>query len=250
MSKSLGQKMKFFRNKNCISQFDLEMALGLSAGSVSRIENDLVNPTKETIVKVANFLKLSQAEVAYLLDVNHSDPTPEEVENMINSLRAHFKKKTVFAYLLDNKSIILEISDGFKIIAKLARLDLSKIYNSQVAEVVFDPSLGLRKFIKDFDNVATSVIAVLKQERDYLIDESWWKELIERLKKQPDFQRLWDSLPDEAINLLEEERRIVEFDLLVKKFEFTYTWTNIPNDPRFVVVEYKLNKSATASEVI
>lgn len=250
MSKSLGQKIKSFRNRSSISQFDLELAVGLSAGNISRIENDMINPTKETILKIATELNLSQTEISYLLDINHADPTKKEIEETIKLINSHFKKKTVFAYLLDNKSKILEISDGFKILAKLVGLDLSKIYSSQLAEVVFNPDLGLRKYIKDFDAAAISVIAVLKQERDYLMDEAWWNDLLERLKRQPDFERLWNSVSDEELNLLEEEKRTVEFDIKIKRLKFVYTWTNLPKDPRFVVVEYKLARSIKAFEAI
>ena len=41
-----------------------------SAGTISRIENGKVNPTKETLLTIAEELKLDSIETAYLLGID------------------------------------------------------------------------------------------------------------------------------------------------------------------------------------
>lgn len=249
MSKTVGQKLKFFRNRSSISQFDVELGVGLATGNLSRIESGMINPTKETISRIAKFFNLSQTELAYLLDINHTDPTNEEIDEARRSIASHFRKKSTFGYLLDNKSRIIDISDGFKLIGKIIRLDPNKLVGAQIAEIVFDSNYGLRKYIKDFDQTAISVVAVLRQEKEYLLDEPWWNELIKRLMKLPDFKRLWDELSGKEFEVFELSSRTVEFNLGFKTLKFVYSWTNLPKDQRFIIVEYKRLESK-ASEAI
>lgn len=55
-----------------MSQLDLEMTINSSPGSISRIENGKINPTKETLHKIADALCLNCFERAELLGINIS----------------------------------------------------------------------------------------------------------------------------------------------------------------------------------
>lgn len=67
---ALGQKIRNFRIKAGLSQFELENQIGASPGSLSRIENGQVNPTKETLQKVIEVLDLRISEAATLFNLN------------------------------------------------------------------------------------------------------------------------------------------------------------------------------------
>jgi len=69
MNNTVGQKIKNFRKRSGKSQFELELDIDASPGSISRIESGEVNPTKETIKKIAVTLELSSAETGELLGV-------------------------------------------------------------------------------------------------------------------------------------------------------------------------------------
>lgn len=59
---TLGEKIRKFRKRAGMSQLDLEVAIGAAAGSISRIENGEVNPTKETLSRIANSLSLKPSD--------------------------------------------------------------------------------------------------------------------------------------------------------------------------------------------
>lgn len=69
----IGEKIRSFRKRAGMSQLDLEVAIDASNGSISRIESGEVNPTKETLLKIANELKLVTFESAVLFGLNISD---------------------------------------------------------------------------------------------------------------------------------------------------------------------------------
>ena len=70
---SLGQKIKLYRQRAKLSQFELEIEIGASAGSISRLENNLVNPTKETLLHLSQVLDLSFDEKVDFFGLNYAE---------------------------------------------------------------------------------------------------------------------------------------------------------------------------------
>ena len=70
ISKKIGLKIKFERQKRGFSQEDLAFEAGLSRNSVWKIETNQVSPTIATLEKIANALGMDFAE---LLDVSKVD---------------------------------------------------------------------------------------------------------------------------------------------------------------------------------
>lgn len=64
--------LKKYRLNKGVSQLDLELAINASTGTISRIENGRINPTKETLFKIAEFLELDSYETLILIGVNTS----------------------------------------------------------------------------------------------------------------------------------------------------------------------------------
>lgn len=71
---TLGQKISAYRKRAKMSQLDLEIAIDAGQGSISRIENDQVNPTKETIMLISKALDLTDEQIASLFNLNVIDP--------------------------------------------------------------------------------------------------------------------------------------------------------------------------------
>lgn len=78
-SRILGDKIKHFRKRAGFSQFQLELELGAAPGTISRIEAGKVNPTKETLLKIVDVLKLRSFEAAVLFNLE-LDELPKIVE--------------------------------------------------------------------------------------------------------------------------------------------------------------------------
>lgn len=64
-----GTRIKKFRELKKLSQFELEAKAKLAFGSISRIENGNVNPTKESLFKIAYALQLTKQEVIELFGI-------------------------------------------------------------------------------------------------------------------------------------------------------------------------------------
>jgi len=69
MNNTVGQKIKNFRKRAGKSQFELELDIDASPGSISRIESGEVNPTKETLIKIIEALDIIGVEATSLFGV-------------------------------------------------------------------------------------------------------------------------------------------------------------------------------------
>lgn len=58
-----GLTVRQFRKSRNMSQMDLELKTGLNFGVISRIEKCRINPTKETLFRIAIALNLNPAEI-------------------------------------------------------------------------------------------------------------------------------------------------------------------------------------------
>lgn len=73
MDKTLGEKIKQYRLRSNLSQFELESKINASNGTISRIENNTINPTKETLLKLIDILNLNVNELLDLFGIKKSN---------------------------------------------------------------------------------------------------------------------------------------------------------------------------------
>lgn len=69
----IGQKIRNFRRRENLSQSEMENKAEMSPGSLSRIENGEVNPTKETLLKIIDVLNLTTIEASALFGLELTD---------------------------------------------------------------------------------------------------------------------------------------------------------------------------------
>lgn len=136
MENNIGEKIRKFRQGQSLSQMDLEMEIGASTGSISRIENNLVKPTKETLSKIAKALKLKPSEVADLLGLKIF--SPEELIIAINTLSKCLDLETTLQTAVDimfdlypnyNGGVVLLVDEtkqyvGSKTVSKMPRVEV------------------------------------------------------------------------------------------------------------------------------
>lgn len=240
-SLTVGQKIHNLRKKAGMSQLELETAIDASNGMISRIEADKTNPTKETLFAISQALKLNSAEEAYLLDVFHSDPTPADVAKVLASTSTKLDSENYYGYLIDNKSRVVEISKGFKNILHVHGVDTAPFYGKNVAYIFFDRSLGLSKILEESkrEHMGKYLVAVLRQERAYLMDEPWWRQLLAELNNSSEFTSLWKEQEKGELDVYETSSRTVYLSLGGKEMPMLYSMITLHFDPRFRLIEYQ-----------
>ena len=85
----IGNKLREYRIRANVSQLQLELSIGASTGSISRIENGLVNPSKETLLKIAEVLNLNFLEKAELLGIQITTEDLVLIVSNVEKLQLH-----------------------------------------------------------------------------------------------------------------------------------------------------------------
>lgn len=168
----IGRKLYVFREDRKFSQSKLELEAGLSFGTISRIENGTVNPTKETLKKLAEVLNLDDDEFFYLIRSKNSTPTQQEINEIVKKLNPVIGESEFPCYLMDCEfrvwgwnSIILELfgidpdkTEKYKGQSVMKILFLSefnlrnKIPRNKLTEIITQQVLGYRKVVKKYKN--------------------------------------------------------------------------------------------------
>lgn len=233
----LGRKIYVLREDRSLSQSKLEVEAGLSFGTLSRIENGNINPTKETIIKIAQVLGLHDHEFQYLISPVKSSPDMEEIERMKLLLASEIKEEAIPAYLIDTK---LRVWDWNKMILELIganEVNAEKYRGYTCMKLLFLSEFNIRNRIpKD------KLVKVIKQQVDtykflsnkYRNEYTTYSEIRELLK-DISFKKAWKSenelkyFPLKNEFYLKYDNTILNIDILLNIFS---------KDQRFIIVKY------------
>jgi transcriptional regulator with XRE-family HTH domain len=241
---TLGEKIRFFRTQKKLSQSQLELDADLSFGTVSRIECGQINPTKETLVKIAQELKLTTTDLNYLIELKKSDPTKEEIASTVKEVQPLLDQETLPAYVMDNRFRIWAGNKMLLEIFGVSKEDAEKNYGSNVLQLTFTMFNIINKIPKKYlIPVLKEQLAIFKQESDRFSQENYAQELFKSLQENKLFSKLWKSdLPDQSLF----RRAKYYLNYKGKTLNIFITRSPIPADERFIFVEYFPQDKETA----
>jgi len=242
----IGEIIRNYRKAHSMSQLDLEFAIEAASGHISRIESGAINPTKETLLKIARALNLNQKDENILLGLDpYRLPTEQEIEiairdshSYINNCQTPAYLSDVFWFLYDANKVILSLL-GFEASADEMR---KKFRGSHLLDWMFNPELPFRRFIpKDkFQEVTLNQLTYFMKQVDYKNqhDQFWLQELISRCSCYPNFKEEWERVINTSASVIQtEEKRII---LATHYGEVTFYLSEIRlnTNPHFEIVEY------------
>ncbi|KXK26781.1 MAG: Helix-turn-helix motif protein [candidate division WS6 bacterium OLB20] len=173
MSESVGDKIRTYRKRAGVSQLDLEMAIGASPGSLSRIENGVNNPTKETILKIADHLSLSDLELGDLFGIVFD--TPSKLLNIINNLEGILNTDELLQYAVDEVAkvlgfsiVVLLLVDGDRLrVSAFSRTNLALITIGRLGKNLTSLSVSLTEHPDNY------LVRVVKEKKKYYSDYNY-----------------------------------------------------------------------------
>src|SRR5690606_17634368 len=134
--KILGQRIRNFRKRAGLSQMELEGEIGASAGYLSRVENGEINPTKETIVTIAEKLELNDKEIDYLYGKLFYPATKEEIGRAVKQVTNYLESENVMGYLLDDRNRVWAASKTFQKILHLSDSELQALTGKGLTDIM------------------------------------------------------------------------------------------------------------------
>jgi len=149
---TLGQKIRNFRKRAGMTQMDLELAVGMANGGISRIENGKVNPSKETLLKIGNILKLNSQEMGELFGITtKEEPKLKVMKDILFIILEYLGKNISETDLVNFCQQMLQILDKYininwiAISLSLADVDKNYIQLKYIPEFIF--SEFLRRYL-------------------------------------------------------------------------------------------------------
>jgi transcriptional regulator with XRE-family HTH domain len=139
MTTTIGQKISYFRKREGLSQMDLENLIHASNGSISKMENNQTNPTKETLLEIGNVLKLDTKELNYLIGISAEPVSETEIIEAKKDIEILFQSKDVLGYLIDDRGRFISISQGFINFFNLNDNILNKFIGKSFINFVLNP---------------------------------------------------------------------------------------------------------------
>lgn len=243
---TLGRKLYAFREDRKLSQSRLEVEAELSFGTISRIENGLTNPTRETLLKISKVLELDNLEFTYLIQDRKPLPSKKEINEMIANMASVIEGSVFPCYLMDcewrvwswNK-IVLDLYEinpkrtsdylgmnlmrillfsEFNIVDKIPKKHWPRIFLEQIATY--------RKFVYAYRN------------EDFTSNE------LRFLKKDKQFKQMWDKLSNIKDFIVTNAFYLNRHG---KDLEMEIISQPVQNDFRFLVVKYYPKNYETAT---
>ena len=225
-----------------MTQQELELGIGASFGHISRIESGKINPTKETLLKIAEVLKLKQKEINYLLGVGLNQVILGEIQEALAITQNYFNSSPYPSYLADDRFFVYNWNNKMLELLGVSpkRADLFRGIN--ILEILFNPQLEFRKTISPdrWEGIALNELIFFIREIDYVNrkHEEWLISLIRSLKRYEEFEYLWVQaqknfqkgiIPGENLIYFCKEKRETCFFMSVFKVNLC---------PRFRITEY------------
>lgn len=234
---SIGEKIRFFRKRSGMSQIDLELEAGMASGALSRIEQGIVNPSKETILSLGKLLNLNHNEMADLFEIRPLYPTQTEIDEAIEEVKDRFQRPDVWAYLIDEWVNIYSASQGFIELLQISPEKLAKILGNCLYEVLFDENLPIRPGL-DHRYIGEDFALEIARMRVEIptLEES---ELFKRLMRIPEFPAIYEQaklIPNSEI--ISPLNKNVRFKINGQGVILTFGRERLKKNPRFEVIEY------------
>ncbi len=194
----LGQRIKYFRKRSGLSQLELEAAIATSAGSLSRIENGDVNPTKETLEKIGQALNLTLKQIVYLNGLLADCATEQEVALAINKVSEYFHRKGVLSYMIDDRWRLLYASGSFINLLGFTQAEVNKILGKTLVEVMVDETLGAMKFLEgeNYEKLLEDELSRFYFEVGFMGDDPIFQKSLKSIESNQIAKKVWNIVID------------------------------------------------------
>ncbi len=237
---SLGERIKNYRLKKGMSQFEVEIEVELAQGVLSRIENGKINPTKETLVKLIDILQLPHDDAALLFGIGDEPPTKEEADKVLEEVEIFLKDPTKLGYLTDNFWTFWGASETFKVILGQQGINVEEMRGGNVMEQLVQTSSPIRNLLspENIETILLNQVSFFKHWLKERINTQWGKKTLARFMTYTDFKKYWELADPHKASFFNDEDRKVTFLIGGQKLDYLCTPRVVLSDSRFELIEF------------
>jgi transcriptional regulator with XRE-family HTH domain len=201
----LGELMRFWRHERGKSQLDLSMVTGISQRHLSFVESGRSAPSRDFLSIVSDALNIPLRERNVLLLASGYAPQYSEqsmdaeqmaivtraIDRMLHQHEPHP------ALVLDRHWNVVRTNEAApRFFGSFIDLEI-RPKPRNLLDLMFDPA-GMRPFVEDWEKVAAGLLQRIRREAVGQVVDAGLRELLERLRKYPDIERLKPPLAPQS----------------------------------------------------
>ncbi len=185
MTIDLGKRIRYFRERAGLKQEDIELQAGFAQGLMSRIENNKINPSKETIQQIVDVLELNSRETNYLIGQTALPATDKEIGLALEDVKKFLDKRGVIAYVLDDRWRLIAISKTFERVLDKMSLDKNKLFKHTVIRLLLDDKLAIKQLIdqEDYKDILQAQLTHYYSAVGFMKDDPYFKDTMRFVQK-------------------------------------------------------------------
>lgn len=242
MSVNVGGRIKYFRKQAGLTQLDLEMKAGISTGALSRIESNQKNATKETILAISQALNLSYVHTSFLYGDLSLPANDSEIEKAKIEAHEILSKRGKLNYLIDDRWRFIAISDTFKKLLRITPEEEKYVIGKTTMQTIVRKDSPVIKVVDpdNYLNLLEYYIPYYYSEMHHMFDDPVYLNTLDDIMSNPVARKLWNSIDQKQIKkFVEDDERKIDFDILGRKFTLYYSFSLLPVNSRFHVIEFR-----------
>jgi transcriptional regulator with XRE-family HTH domain len=238
---TLGDKIMHFRKKAGFSQFELEIEIDASPGSLSRIEHGSTNPSKETLNKIAEALNLNFREVDYLNGPLSKLPSESEINDAVDSIHQYLNNDNVIAYILDGRARIVYCTQGIIDLLGINKSAMQNSFGKSIVAFVLDPNVNVTS---NFDpsyseEMLTNMLTRYYVKCGFMVGDPSYEETISLINNNDFTKLIWDRIVQNPPHTVPElDRRKIYLLKNGKSQVLAYSIEPLEYNKQFELVEY------------
>lgn len=224
---------------------DLELEMDAAFGSISRIESNKTNPTRDTVLRLSQVLKLNERELDYLIGFSAVPATISEVQYACQEVAGLFSKPGVIAYLIDDRFRLCAMSDTFRKWLKIDGKTFEQVmFLKNYIALLLEPEYGLSHYIAGTGVYFNLKLLLLrfKYQMGFMFDDVSFAEAIDAIEENPMAKAVWEHISTGSGTLksayISNQERKTHFNINGQKVSLQYATEPLQKYRRFDVVEY------------
>jgi transcriptional regulator with XRE-family HTH domain len=223
-----------------MSQLELEAAIDSSAGAISRIENNQVNPTKETILNIAKILNLNNIEIDYLIGQTALPAREREIDSAKEESSEILNQRGRLAYLLDDRWRFYSISATFIKLLKMSQSEIDYVIGRTTAQIIVEEESPVMHWVdkEHYLELLNTYLPTYYSAMSHMDDDPIFQNSVKAIKKNKLAKEIWNGLSMSDRRYSPQENRVIHFKMFGIKFPLYYSWQELVVNRRFYVVEY------------